>query len=43
MGVFLETVGKIAHYFQLKKIEKKVKQKERKVPMEILRNYIFFK
>lgn len=36
MGVLFETMGKIAPYFQLKKIERKIKHKERNVPMEIL-------
>lgn len=36
MGVLFETMGKIAPYFQLKKIERKIKHKEGNVPMEIL-------
>lgn len=35
VGVLLETRGHMAQYFQLKKIERQIKHKERKVPMEI--------
>lgn len=43
MGVLLETMGKIAQYFQLEKFERKIKHKERKVPMEIFEELCIFK